>query len=142
MNELITISGIVEDLERSTDVRGTSQRTSTTHLSMFAVESTRVLLRTAAPSVISNGDRVALAGICSNGQFHALACKNVTANWTSPLKQQEVAFLALLFMAVVSFLLFFLVIPIIIGGICIFFAIKLKKHDNILREAHRMIENA
>lgn len=140
MDELIRISGIVEDLERSTDVQGTSQRTSTTHLSIFVVESKRVLLKTATPSVLSNGDKVALAGTFSNGQFHALACNNLTANWISPLKQQGVAFIALICMAVISFLLFFLVLPIIFGGVCIFFAVKVKKYDNLLKQARQMIE--
>ncbi|MBT63333.1 MAG: hypothetical protein CML13_09005 [Puniceicoccaceae bacterium] len=141
MNELMIISGMAEDLERSTEVQGTSQRTSTTHLSMFVVDGQRVLLRTATPSVISNGDQVELAGTLSNGQFHALACKNLTANWISPLRQQKVAFAVLICMAVVSFLSFFLVLPIIFGGVCIFFAIKLKKHDDRLKQAHQMIVN-
>lgn len=142
MNELITISGVVEGLERSTDVQGTSNHTSTTHLSIFVVGTNRVLLRTSSPSVLANGDRVTLAGAPSNGQFHALACKNLTANWTSPLKQQGCAFSALIGVSVVSFALFFLVLPIVFGAFSVFFAVKVKKHDNTLKQAHEMIRNA
>jgi hypothetical protein len=142
MDELTTISGTVENLERSTDVHGTSNRTSTTHLSIFAVGTNRVLLKTSIPSVLSNGDKVILAGTHSNGQFHALACKNITANWISPLQQQGCAYSALICMAIVSFLLFFMVLPIVFGGVCVFFAIKVKKHDNTLKQAHQMIQNA
>jgi hypothetical protein len=142
MNELTTVCGIVENFERSTDVRGTSNRTSTTHLSIFDIGPHRVLLKTATPSVISNGDNVAVAGQTSNGQFHAVACKNSTANWISPLKQQGCVYTLLIGMAVVSFLLFFMVLPIVFGGICVYFAIKVKKYDNTLKQAHQLILNA
>jgi hypothetical protein len=142
MNDLVKIDGIVGDFERTTDTSGTTNRTSTTHISIFKVGSTRVLLKTAVPSAISNGDQVVLAGINSNGQFHALACKNLTANWISPLKQQGCAFSALIGMAVVSFALFFMILPVIFGGVCLFFAFKVKKHDNTLKQAHQMVQNA
>jgi len=142
MINLITISGEVEDLERSTHVTGVSHRTSTTHLSIFKVDTHRVILRTSAPSVIANGDRVVLAGAHANGQFTALACKNLTTNWVSPLKQQGCAFTALIGMAVISFSLFFLVLPVIFGGLCVFLAYKVKKYDNTLRRAHELVLNA
>ncbi len=142
MNELTVVKGIIEDLERSTDVHGTGNRTSTTHLSIFTVDTQRVILRTSTPGVLASGDNVALAGTRSNGQFHALACNNTTANWISPLKQQGCAFSALIGMSIVSLLLFFMVIPIIFGGACIFFAVKVRKRDNTLKKAHQMILDA
>jgi len=141
MSNQITISGVVEDFERTTHVSGVQQRTSTTHLSIFKVDSHRVMLKTSAPSVISDGDKVILAGTQTNGQFTALACNNLSANWISPLKQQGCAFAALICVAVFSFLMFFLVIPIIFGVVCIFLACKINKSDNILREAHQLVQN-
>lgn len=142
MNNLTTIKGTVEEFERSTHTSGTTQYTSTAHLSMFRIGQQRVILKTTIPSVISNGDEVILAGTTANGQFHAFACRNMTANWVSPLKQQGCAFSALICMAVVSFILFFLVFPIVFGGVCIFFAVKIRKSDHTLKLAHQMIQNA
>ena len=140
MSNLVTIRGIVENFERSTHTSGTSDRISTTHLSIFKIGVRQVLLKTASPSVLSNGDEVILAGMTLNGRFQALACKNLTANWTSPLKQQGCVFFALICMAAASFALFFLVLPVIMGGACLFFAYKIKKHDNLLKQAHLMIQ--
>jgi hypothetical protein len=108
----------------------------------FQTLENRVVLQTTTPSIISNGDEVILAGTNVNGQFMALACKNLSANWTSPLRHQGCVFAALVCFAVVSFLMFFLVLPILFGLICLFFAYKTKKHDRVLRRAREMIENA
>lgn len=140
MEQLVAIRGMVEDFERSTQVSGTQNATSTTHLSMFKIGSDRVLLKTTVPSVVSNGDEVVLAGAHANGQFHALACQNLTAGWMSPLKQQGCAFAALIGMATVSFLMSFLILPFFFGGVCIFFACKVKKHDKTLRRAHQLVQ--
>ena len=142
MNDLVTIRGVVESFERSTHTSRPSDRITTTHLSLFKLGSRRVLLKTATPSVISNGDEVVIAGMELNGQFQALACKNLTANWLSPLQQQGCAFVGFIAVSVVSFLLFFMIIPIIMGCACLFFAYKVKKHDNLLKEAHSMVEYA
>ncbi|NWK56908.1 hypothetical protein HW115_14890 [Verrucomicrobiaceae bacterium N1E253] len=139
MNELVKMRGVVEGFERTTHTSGTSNRTSTTHLSLFRIGQNHVLLKTSIPSVIANGDEVLIAGMNINGQFQALACRNVTTNWTSPLVQQGCVFIALIVMAVVSFSLFFLVLPILMGCGCIFFAYKVKKHDKLLQEAHYMV---
>ncbi len=141
MNNLTTIKGVVEGFERSTHVTGTDHRTSTTHLSIFKIGTNRIMLRTSAPSIISDGDEVVVAGIHDNGQFSALACKNLTANWVSPLKQQGCALTALLFMAFISFLMSFMIIPIFFCGVCIYFAYRVKKHDKSLKLAYDLIKN-
>ena len=140
MNELVRIQGVVENFERSTDTRGGSNHTSTTHLSMFKVGSDHVLLKTIIPSVIANGHEVVLAGMTVNGQFQALACRNLTTNWISPLKQQGFAFVALICIAILSFSFFFFIIPIFMGGGCVYLALKVKKHDALLQQAHNMIQ--
>lgn len=67
MNNLTTIRGVVEGFERSTHVTGTEHRTSTVHLSIFKIDTNRIMLRTSAPSIISAGDEVVVAGIHDNG---------------------------------------------------------------------------
>jgi len=109
---------------------------------MFEIDSNRVMFKSSYPSVISNGDEVVLSGAVVNGQFHAIACKNLSANWLSPFNRQVIAYYGLIGMAVVSFLLFFMVFPIVFGGVCLYFANKVKQHDKLFEKAHDMVKNA
>jgi hypothetical protein len=82
---LNTIDGIVEDLERSTHVSGGSETsTSTTHLAIFKIGDERIILSATTPPMISNGDQIKVAGESKPGEFKAIACRNVTTNWSTP----------------------------------------------------------
>ena len=140
MNELEKLRGVVENFERSTETTGGQNTTRTTHLSIFKIGSNNVLLRTITPSVISDGDEVVLAGSNLNGRFQAIACKNLTSNWISPLRQQKFVFFVLVFFAVSTLLLFFLIIPIFMSAACMFLAHKVKQRDALHQKAHDMVQ--
>lgn len=139
---ITTLSGIVDGFERTTQVSGNDQQTRTTHLSIFKIGSERVILQSSVPGMMENGDNVAVAGISSNGQFTALACKNLTTGWLTPLKQQGCVFAFLICFAIITFFLFFLILPPIAGIVALYFAYKVNKYDQTMKTAHEMIKNA
>jgi hypothetical protein len=139
MEELVLLKGVASDIERSTRVSGSPNTLTTTHLTMFKIGNARVILETSLPAVISEGDEVILAGVDYNGQFQALACRNVTADWTSPLKPQGCAFAMLIFMAVLSFALFFLILTIFTGVLATVIALRIKKRDELMKRARQMV---
>ena len=150
MKDLELVKGIVEDFERTTQVTGGQNRTSTTHLSIFKIGSNRIILKTSVPSLISNGDEVFVAGLYDNGQFTALACNNLTANWISPLRQQGCGSCLLIFMAFISFVVsmiflsflgfFVFIIPITFSVFCVFVAIQVKKVDRVNKQAYKLVQ--
>ena len=143
VEDLVLLKGAARDIERSTHTSGSPNTlTTTTQLTLFKVGDARVILRTLAPAVISEGDEVILAGVDYNGQFHALACRNATAGWTTPLRPQGCAFAMVIFMAVLSFTLFFLIIPIFIGVLATVMARRIKKRDELMRRARQMVLEA
>lgn len=143
MANLIVLRGTVSEFERTTNTSGANGRTTTTHISLFRVDSQRVILRTRSPSVISDGDEVVLSGRFPNGRFAALACNNKSAGWISPLKQQGCVFALLVFFTIafsLMTLLFFLFVPFPIFTAIIAFGIK--KHDRLQRKAYEMVLHA
>jgi hypothetical protein len=143
MNQPITtISGKVQGFERTTQVSGTTQRTSTTHLSLFRLGTERMILRSSVPSMISEGDDVVVAGIQSDGQFTGLACKNQTTGWVTPLVQQGCIIAFLIVLTVISFAFFFVIFPIVFGIIFGVFAYKAYMYDQKMKFAHDLVKNA
>lgn len=84
----------------------------TTHISLFSLDETRVELRLSTPPVIFDGDRVRVAGSEKNGVFSALACRNLTTGWLSP-----VANIGCVFAVMVAFVIFSLMIGLMMSVI-------------------------
>jgi hypothetical protein len=139
--DLTLIDGIISGLDRTTEVRGGGDRmTSTTHISIFSLSGERVLLKTKYPAMIGDGDHLRLAGVRGQGQFSAIACKNMTTGWMTTFERQGCAMSALLGFGAVGIVLsmiFPLFIPMPILAVAILFLIM--RADSRLKTAHMMI---
>ena len=81
-----------------------------------------------------------LAGVNLNGRFEAVACKNLTANWLSPLRSHKFIVYFLVFMGLSALLFFFMILPIFMSAACLYFAHKVKQRDALLKQAHEMVQ--
>jgi hypothetical protein len=133
------IDGIISGLDRTTHVSG-GENTSTTHISIFSLLGERVLLKTRYPAMIADGDHLRLAGVRGQGQFSAIACKNMTTGWMTTFKRQGCAMFALIgfsLVGIVFTLIFPLFIFIPIFSVAVLFFIM--RADSRLKTAHMML---
>jgi hypothetical protein len=133
------IDGIISGLDRTTHVSG-GENTSTTHISIFSLLGERVLLKTRYPAMIADGDHLRLAGVQGQGQFSAIACKNMTTGWMTTFKRQGCAMFALIgfsLVGIVFTLIFPLFIFIPIFSVTVLFFIM--RADSRLKTAHMML---
>ena len=133
------IDGIISDLDRTTHVSG-GETTSTTHISIFNISGERVLLRTRYPAMIVDGDHLKLVGIRGQGQFTAIACKNITTGWTTKFKRQGCMITALTGFGLIGMLLsyffaFFIILPLI-SGVIVFLMLMA---DSENKTAHKLL---
>lgn len=133
------IDGIISGLDRTTHVSG-GERTSTTHISIFSLSGERVLLKTKYPAMITDGDHLRLVGIRGQGQFTAIACKNMTTGWMTTFKRQGCAMSALIGFGLVG-IVFTLIFPLFIFmpvfSVAVLFFIM--RADSGLKTAHMML---
>lgn len=133
------IDGIITGLDRTTQVSG-GETTSTTHISIFSLSGDRVLLKTKYPAMIADGDHLRLAGVRGQGQFTAIACKNMTTGWTTTFKRQGCAMSMLIgfgLVGIVFTLIFPLFIFIPIFSVAVLFFIM--RADSRMKTAHTML---
>lgn len=133
------IDGIISGLDRTTQVSG-GEKTSTTHISIFSLSGERVLLKTKYPAMIADGDHLRLVGIRGQGQFAAIACKNMTTGWMTTFKMQGCAMSALIgfgLVGIVFTLIFppFIMMPIFAVAVLFF----IRRADSRLKAAHAML---
>ena len=133
------IDGIISGLDRTTHVSG-GENTSTTHISIFSLSGERILLKTNFPAMIADGDHLKLVGIRGQGQFTAIACKNITTGWTTTFKSQGCARFALVgfgLVGVVFTLTFppFIFMPIFSVAVLLF----IMRAESRLKTAHMML---
>lgn len=123
------IDGIISGLDRTTQVSGGGDTmTSTTHISIFRLAGDRVLLKTKYPAMIADGDHLKLVGVRGQGQFTAIACKNITTGWTTTFQKQGCAISALIGFSLVG-IVFTLIFPLFIfmpifSGAILFWILK------------------
>jgi len=133
------IDGIISGLDRTTHVSG-GENTSTTHISIFSLLGERVLLKTRYPAMIADGDHLRLAGVRGQGQFTAIACKNITTGWMTTFKRQGCAMFALIGFGLVG-IVFTLIFPLFIFmpifSVAVLFFIM--RADSRLKTAHMML---
>ena len=135
------IDGVISGLDRTTQVSGGGDTmTTTTHICIFSLLGERVLLRTKFPAMIADGDYLKLVGVRGQGQFTAIACKNITTGWETTFKRQGCAMTLLIgvgIVGVVFTLIFppFVFMPIFAGAILLW----IMKADARIRSAHIML---
>lgn len=134
------IEGQVEDLDRSTQVSGTENGTSTTHIAIFKIGENRVLLSSNTPPMIANDDIVRIAGIDKPGQFGAIACKNLSTGWISSYNKSGcgvfVLFCMTLFTLLISFLFYPFFIMTVVFSLILF---KVLSANGTLKKAHSLV---
>jgi hypothetical protein len=136
------IDGIISGLDRTTHVSGGGDTgTTTTHISIFSLLGERVLLKTKQPAMIADGDYLRLVGVRGQGQFTAIACKNITTGWATTFKRQGCAMTALIGFGIVG-ILFTLIFPLfvfmpIFSGVILFWIMK---SDARIQSAHIMLK--
>ena len=139
--DFTSIDGIISGLDRTTQVSGGGDTmTTTTHISIFSLSGERVLLKTKYPAMIADGDHLRLAGVRGQGQFTAIACKNVSTGWMTTFKRQGCAMSALIgfgVVGIVSTLIFPLFVFMPIFAIAVLFFIM--RADFRLKTAHMML---
>lgn len=135
------IDGVISGLERTTHVSGGGDTTTvTTHISLFNLLGERVHLKTDYPAMVADGDHLRLVGIRSQGQFAAIACKNLSTGWTTTYKKQGCAMWALVGFGIVG-AAFTLIFPLFIfmpifAGVALYFVMNA---DRRLKTAHMML---
>jgi hypothetical protein len=72
------LQGTVAGIRHSTEVSGSENTTSTSHVAVFSVAGRPVELKLSESIVIDNGDEVLLAGNVKRGLFKAMAYRNRT----------------------------------------------------------------
>ena len=135
------IEGTISNLDRTTQVSGGGDTmTTTTHISIFSLLGDRVLLKTKYPAMITDGDHLRLAGVRGQGQFTAIACKNMTTGWMTTFKRQGCAMSVLIafgMVGIVFTLIFplFIFMPIFVIAVLFF----IMRADSRLKTAHMML---
>lgn len=135
------IDGIISGLDRTTQVSGGGDSmTTTTHISIFNLAGERVLLRTQSPAMIADGDQVRLAGVRGQGQFTAIACKNVTTGWMTECKKQGCAISALIVFGLIG-IVFTIIFPLFffMPAVVIVALVLVMRADARLKTAHMML---
>jgi len=139
--DFTSIDGIISGLDRTTQVSGGGDTmTTTTHICIFRLSGERVLLKKKYPAMITDGDHLRLAGVRGQGQFTAIACKNMTTGWMTTFKRQGCAMFALIgfsLVGIVFTLIFPLFIFIPIFSVAVLFFIM--RADSRLKTAHMML---
>lgn len=136
------IDGVISGLDRTTETSGGGDTmTTTTHISLFNLAGERVLLKTNTPAMIADGDHLKLAGVSGQGQFTAIACKNLSTGWTSPFKTQGCAMAAIIAFGLVG-VVFTMLFPLFIfmpvfAGVVLFL---LMRTDSRIRKAHFLLD--
>jgi len=141
MEQLTTLQGTLLELNHTTHTSG-NDIISTKHISLFKVREKRVRLVTSMAPSIHEADEVILAGNYTNGEFIAIACKNLTSGWSTMYRPQTFAKVMLSIIIGVCSLLFFLVLPLLPAGFCIYLLIKVIKHDKILKTAYGLVNQS
>jgi hypothetical protein len=75
---MIKICGIVRNIRFSTEVVGSQDSTSTSHIAIFELDGIHVELKMSDSIILNNGDEVVVAGKDKNGLFKATAYRNIT----------------------------------------------------------------
>lgn len=136
------LEGIVSNLDRTTQVSG-GEMTSTTHLSIFSLAGERVLLLTRMPAMIEDGDHLRVAGQSGQGQFTAIACRNLTTGWSTSPHKQGCAKSALIAFTVIglifTWLSFLFVFFPLVNGVILF---RLIKAESRMKSAHAMLHQS
>jgi len=133
---LTLIDGNISNLDRTTQVSGGGDTVaSTTHISIFSISGERVLLKSKQPAMIADGDHVRLAGVQTQGQFTAIACKNMTTGWTTKFKRQGCAMSALIGFGLIG-IVFTLIFPLFIfmpifSAVVLFFILRADRQMKI-----------
>lgn len=114
--------------------------TTTTHISIFSLSGERVLLKTKYPAMIADGDHLKLVGIRGQGQFTAIACKNITTGWMTAFERQgcAISFLIGFGLVGIAFTLIFplfIIMPFFAGAIVFW----IMKADARIETAHMML---
>jgi len=136
------IEGMISGLERTTHVSGGGEtRTTTQHIAIFRLSGERVILMINEPAMIDDGDVLRVVGQPGQGQFTAIACKNLTTGWTSKSKGNGCAKIALMLFAAIAvgltcFLPIFFFMPIIV---C-YALIRIIRADARIKKAHLLLE--
>lgn len=134
------LEGLVEDLDRSTQVTGT-ENTITTHIAIFKIGENRVLLNTREPAMIADGDQIKVAGVVKPGQFTALACKNQTTGWISTYTTTGCGIFFIFIMILVSLVMTFFFLPFgLMAGFFTFMAYKVSSSNGRLKKAHILVK--
>lgn len=135
------IDGIISGLDRTTQISGGGETSATTtHISIFNLLDERVLLKTESPAMIANGDHLKLVGVRGQGQFTAIACKNITTGWTNTYRGQGCALAAVSVFGLIGIIFtcispIFIFFPMIIAGILFW----LLKAGAKMKAAHQML---
>ena len=136
------IEGVISGLERTTEVSGgSSSMTTTSYICIFNLSGERVLLKTHAPAMIADGDHVKLVGERGQGQFTAIACKNMSTGWV-PQYSNTGCFTAILagftVVGVIFTLIFplFIILPLTSGGMLFWF----RKMSAKVKHAQKMLD--
>lgn len=139
--KLSLIEGTIYELDRTTHVSGGgSSAATTTHMSMFTLSGERVILRSKIPAMINNGDQLKLAGLRRQGEFSAIACKNISTGWATKFRRQGCASIALITVGFIG-IIFTCIFPLFIfmPVVCLIILILIFRTDNRLKKAHQMI---
>ena len=140
------IEGIISGLDRTNHVSGGGETSaSTTHISIFGLSGERVMLSTKYPAMIADGDHLKLVGVRNPGQFSAIACKNLTTGWETPLRTQGCAKIVLSTFCIVTILPIwffpsfgFLLIMPILAGVLLFTLIS---SEAKMKRAYKMLNS-
>ena len=135
------LEGQIANLERSMEVSGGGDGpTSTKQMAIFTLGTERVLLSSASPAMISNGDHVKVVGKIAPGQFTAIACKNLTTGWTTTYQQQGLVRKLLVFLIVVTTATSICFLPGLLVPVGLGYLLsKVIEHDNHRKAAHDLL---
>ena len=135
------LEGQIANLERSMEVTGMSDGpTSTKQMAIFTLGTERVLLSSASPAMIANGDQVKVVGKITPGQFTAIACKNLTTGWTTTYQQQGLVRKLLVFLIVVTTATSICFLPgLLVPAGLGYLLSKVIEHDNHRKAAHDLL---
>ncbi len=136
------IKGIVSGLERTTHVSGGDTMSRTTHISIFTLDNDRVILSTAYPAMIQDGDLVCVAGTRGKGKFSAIACRNLTSGWTTNYPKEGCTKIVMIVFILIGLVLtfispLFIVMPLVCGLLLVQTIRSGKRNKRV----HEMVQN-
>lgn len=140
--DFTVIEGVVADLDRTSQVSGGgSTNATTTQIAIFQLNTERVILKSKFPAMISNGDHLRLSGIKAQGQFTAIACKNLTTGWSTSFKRQGCATTILIIFTLIGLCLTWIFpLAIIFPVMTIIFLLMIIKADSNYKRAHFLLQ--